>query len=89
MIKIKILNQDSSSALGNLCDRNRDYFHKFLMVKDRLRDYHIDITDSNDYDYLFIGMSDFINKKIPLEESIDRGLENLSKITGDYFLFDG
>ena len=89
MIKVKILNPESSDALGNICDRNRDYFHKFLIVKDRLRDYHIDITDSDDYDYLFVGMSDFINKKISLDESIDRGLENLSKITGDYFLFDG
>ena len=89
MIKVKILNPESSESLGNLCDRNRDYFNKFFMVRDRLRDYSIDITDSDDYDFLFIGMSDFINKKIPLQDSVDKALENLSKITGDYFLFDG
>jgi hypothetical protein len=32
---------------------------------------------------------DFLDKKKPLQESVEWGLENLSKITGDYFLFDG
>ena len=70
-------------------DRNIPTFAPLLRVKDMFRDYSIDITDSDDYDFLFIGMSDFIDKKIPLSESIEWGLENLSKITGDYFLFDG
>ena len=81
MIKIKILNPTK--------DRNEPTFRPLMFVKDMLREYSIDITESNDYDYLFIGMSDFINKKCSLEESIDSGLETLSKITGDYFLFDG
>ena len=81
MIKIKILNPVKY--------RNEPTFRPFFFVKDILRDYSIDITQSNDYDYLFIGMEDFINKKLPLQESIDYGLETLSKITGDYFLFDG
>ena len=34
-------------------------------------------------------MHDFIDKKKSLQESIEYGLENLSKISGDYFLFDG
>jgi hypothetical protein len=54
-----------------------------------LRDYSIEITDSDDYDFLFVGMSDFIDKKKPLNESVEWGLENISKITGDYFLFEG
>ena len=81
MIKIKIQNPT--------IDRNRPTFNPLFVVKDMLRDYSIDITDSNDYDYLFVGMHDFIDKKRSLQESIDYGLENLSKITGDYFLFDG
>ena len=36
-----------------------------------------------------IGMHDFIDKKKPLQESIEYGLESISKISGDYFLFDG
>jgi len=81
MIKIKILNPTK--------DRNEPTFRPFWFIKDKLRDYSIDITESNDFDYLFIGMSDFINKKIPLEESIQNGIANLSTITGDYFLFEG
>ena len=54
-----------------------------------LKDYSIDITESNDYDFLFVGMDDFIDKKKTLQGSIDWGLENLSEISGDYFLFDG
>ena len=89
MIKIKILNPHGSDAMDNFCDRNRDDFAKLYRVKDMLRDYSIDITESDDYDYLFVGMSDFIDKKVSLKRSIEKGLENLSKITGDYFLFDG
>ena len=81
MIKVKILNP----TIG----RNEPTFRPFWFIKDKLRDYSIDITDSNDYDYLFVGMHDFINKKISLKDSINYGLENLSKITGDYFLFEG
>ena len=81
MIKVKIQNPT--------IDRNRPTFSPLYVVKDMLRAYSIEITDSNDYDYLFVGMNDFIDKKRPLQESIDYGLENLSKITGDYFLFDG
>jgi hypothetical protein len=34
-------------------------------------------------------MHDFIDKKRTLSESIEYGLETISKISGDYFLFDG
>ena len=81
MIKVKILNPTK--------DRNTPTFNPLIRVKDMLRDYSIDITDSDDFDYMFVGMSDFIDKKKALKESIEWGLENLSKITGDYFLFDG
>jgi len=81
MIKVKILNPT--------IDRNRPTFSPLLRVKDMLLDYSIELTESDDFDYLFVGMNDFIDKKIPLKESIDWGLENISKITGDYFLFDG
>ena len=81
MIKVKIQNPD--------VDRNRPTFYPFIRYRNLLRDYSIDITESDDFDYLFVGMHDFINKKIPLRDSINYGLENLSKISGDYFLFDG
>ncbi len=81
MIKIKIQNY----TLG----RNEPTFRPFLFIQNMLRDYSIEFTNSNDFDYLFIGMHDFIDKKKTLQDSIDYGLENLSKLTGDYFLFEG
>jgi hypothetical protein len=81
MIKIKIQNPNGG--------RNRPTFAPLLRTKNLMKDYSIDITDSDDFDYLFVGMQDFIDKKKTLQESIDWGLENLNKIDGDYFLFDG
>ena len=81
MIKIKILNP--------VAGKNRISFMGFLMLKDNLRDYSIEITESDDYDYAFLGADDILDKSIGLQESIDYGLENCNKITGDYFIFDG
>ena len=81
MIKIKLLNPTKG--------RNEPTFRPLWFIKDRLREYSIDITTSNDYDYLFVGMHDFIDKKQSFQESIETGLENLSKISGEYFIFDG
>ena len=82
MIKVKILNPTLF--------RNEPTFRPFGFIQQKLyTDYSIQFTDSDDYDYMFVGMHDFIDKKRPLQESIDYGLENLSKITGDYFLFEG
>ena len=81
MIKIKIQNPT--------LNWNEPTFRSLFFIKEMLKDYSIDITESDDYDFLFVGMNDFLNKKKSLRSSIDYGLENLSKITGDYFLFDG
>tara|TARA_Y100001937_G_scaffold95871_1_gene130250 strand:+ start:1118 stop:2143 length:1026 start_codon:yes stop_codon:yes gene_type:complete len=81
MIKIKLQNPQVG--------RNEPTFRPFYFIKDMLSDYSIELTDSDDFDYLFIGMNDFIDKKLSLQDSIDWGLENLSNITGDYFLFEG
>ena len=83
MIKIKILNPTKC--------RNEPTFRPLLFIKDMLRDYSIDITESDDFDFMFVGMKDFYDKDKSLEESTEWGLENLNKVTegGDYFLFDG
>ena len=54
-----------------------------------LRDYSIEITDSDSYDYEFVGTNEFVKTSLPLQESIDWGIEKLSKKSGDYFLFHG
>ena len=83
MIKVKVINPT--------IDRNEPTFRLMMYCKDLLREYGIDITESNDFDYMFIGMNDFINKKLSLKESIEWGSENVEKLSqgGEYFLFDG
>ena len=78
MIKVKLT--DSS---------NMKCFSGLIHTRDLLRDYSIDITDSDDYDYEFVHADEFVNLSLPLQESIDRGIDNLSKKSGDYFLFHG
>ena len=78
MIKIKLSDPNNMKS-----------FSGFIHTKDLLREYSIEITDSNDYDYEFIHANEFVDTNLPLQQSIDMGFENLSKKTGDYFLFHG
>ena len=64
-------------------------FSGLIISRNMLRDYSIEITDSKDYDYEFIDHTKFINNSLTLQDSVDWGLEKLSKKTGDYFLFHG
>ena len=70
-------------------NQNMKCFSGLIIAKDLLKDYSIDITDSNDYDYEFIDATQFLRLDLPLEDSIEWGLDNLSKKSGDYFLFHG
>lgn len=81
MIKIKISNIEKG--------RNEMTFRPLLFNIKYFSEIGIQFVREGSYDFEFIGMADFINKKIPLEDSIKYGLDNLSKNTGDYFLFDG
>jgi hypothetical protein len=83
MIKIKILNPTE--------DRNEPTFRVMMACREALKTYSLEITESDDFDYLFVGMNDFMDKKLSLTDSVDWGLENLNKVTegGDFFLFDG
>jgi len=81
MIKVKIKDP--------MVGKNSISFLGFVLLKDMLRDYSIDVTNSEDYDYMFLGAHDILNKGLSLQDSIDYGLENCNKITGDYFIFDG
>ena len=77
MIKIKI----KDPFVG----KNRISFHGFYMMRELFRDYSIDITNSDDYDYMFIGAHDILDKGLDLLDSIDYGLETCSKII-DWFV---
>ena len=78
MIKVKLTDSNNMKCFSGL-----------IHTKDLLRDYSIDIADSDDYDYEFVHADEFVNLSLPLQESIDRGVDNLSKKSGDYFLFHG
>ncbi|MAH44147.1 hypothetical protein CL614_10610, partial [archaeon] len=81
MIKIKLLEHH--------IHRNETTFRPFLSAQDLFREVGIEFTDSDDYDYAWVGQASIIDKKKSLKESIDKGLEFISKITGDYMIIDG
>lgn len=69
--------------------RNECTFRPFLYAQNNLRDIGIEFTNGSSYDFVWIAQASFINKKVSLEQSVNDGLEFLSKITGDYMLVDG
>ena len=81
MIKIKLLEYH--------IHRNETTFRPFLFAQDLFREVGIEFTDSDDYDFAWVGQASIIDKKKPLQESIDKGLEFISEITGDYMIIDG
>ena len=81
MIKIKLYEHQ--------IHRNETTFRPFVAASELFRDVGIQFTLSDDYDYAFVGQASIIDKKKSLQESIDKGLEFVSKITGDYFIVDG
>ena len=78
MIKIKLSDPN-----------NMKCFSGFIHTRDLLREYSIDVTSTDDYDYEFIDATKFVDLSLPLQESVDKGIEFLSKKSGDYFLFHG
>jgi hypothetical protein len=81
MIKVKLYELDKH--------RNECTFRPYLYARHVLEDIGIEFTTSNSYDFAWIAQASFIDKQLPLNESVEKGLEFLSKITGDYILIDG
>jgi len=81
MIKIKLVELEKH--------RNETTFRPFIFAQNYLRDIGIEFTNSDDYDYAWVAQASIIDKKKPLKESVENGLEFLSKITGDYMIVDG
>ena len=82
MIKVKLLDYH--------IHRNETTFRYYWVNKEIFKQVGIEFTlDSPDYDYAFVGQASIIDKKLSLEKSNSKGLEFLSKITGDYFIIDG
>tara|TARA_R110002012_G_scaffold234930_1_gene408620 strand:- start:23731 stop:24744 length:1014 start_codon:yes stop_codon:yes gene_type:complete len=81
MIKIKLTNWNKG--------RNEPTFRPLLIYAQHFNQIGVQFVDDGSYDYEFIGTEDILNKKIPLKESINKGLDFLDNKSGDYFLFDG
>ena len=81
MIKIKLYEHE--------IHRNETTFRPFLMAQNIFRDVGIEFTASDDYDFAFVGQASIIDKKKSLKESVEKGLDFVSKITGEYFIVDG
>ena len=81
MIKIKLYELEKHRAECT--------FRPYIAAQNTLREIGIEFTQGDSYDYAWISQVSFMNKKVPLQQSIDNGLEFLSKVTGDYMLLDG
>ena len=81
MIKIKLYELDKH--------RNECTFRPYLAAQNIIREIGIEFTQGDSYDYAWIAQASFLNKKVSLDQSVNEGLEFLSKIKGDYILLDG
>ena len=81
MIKIKLYELDKH--------RNECAFRPYLWCQNVLRDIGIEFTQGDSYDYAWVGQASIIDKKVSLEESVEKGLKFLSNISGDYMILDG
>ena len=81
MIKIKLLEKD--------IHRNETTFRPFVFAQHVLKEVGIEFTDGDSYDYAWVGQASIIDKKKSLKESIDKGLDFIYKIDGDYMIVDG
>ena len=81
MIKIKLSNWNKG--------RNKPTFRPFLIYSHHFSEIGVQFVEGGSYDYEFVGMYDFINKKISLEDSIKYGIETLQNKKDDFYLFDG
>ena len=69
--------------------RNEPTFRPFLFAQKLFNQVGIHFTTEDDYDFIFVGMADFINRKVSLQESIEAGLEAIESFGDKCFLFDG
>lgn len=69
--------------------RNATTFRTFLQHHLLFGRLGVEFVEEGKFDMEFIGMEDFIDRKVSLKDSISWGLEALSKKTESYCLFDG
>ena len=68
--------------------RNETTFRPYLRAIPQFREHGIEFVDNNP-DIYWVGQASVIDKKVSLQESINKGCEYLSKLDAPYVLFDG
>ena len=69
MIKIKLTNWQKG--------RNEPTFRPLLLNAQHFNQIGVQFVEDGSYDFEFIGTEDILNKKIPIQESINNGLRFL------------
>lgn len=81
MVKIKIYELDKH--------RNETTFRPYLMARDTFREIGIEFTEGDSYDFAWIGQASIVDKSLPLDESVNRGVDFMRNVGGMSMIFDG
>jgi hypothetical protein len=82
MIKIRLVQPD--------LHRNEIAFRPYWRAREVFKQVGIEfITEDASYDFAFIAQASFIDKQVSLSESIEKGIEFVSKFGKDVLLLDG
>lgn len=80
-MKVKLINPDKG--------RNRSAFFPFLTWPGMFEMFDIEFSTYGSSDITFIGIDDFVDRKVSLEDSINKGIEFINKYKHErVFLFD-
>lgn len=81
-MKIKILELEKH--------RNETTFRPYINSLNSFKEYGVEFVDDEDKaDIYFVGQASIIDKKLPLSESVENGIEFINKLNKPYILFDG
>ena len=81
MIRIKLAEMDTH--------RNETTFRPIGWASPLFEEIGIEFTPYDDFDYAIVSQASIIDKSLPLDEAVEKGLEFLSTIKGDYIILDG
>jgi hypothetical protein len=69
--------------------RNETTFRPLLIAQDLFRQVGINFTTENNCDLTLVAQASIADKKEGLDDSINKGLDTLSRIGGEYIIIDG
>ena len=81
MIKIKLIEPETH--------RNECTFWPYVSIKDTLEEIGLKFTVGDSYDYAWIAQASIIDQTLSYADAVNKGIEFLSKFTGDYMIIDG